>query len=91
MSDELTGCGRNPCFVRRAPDRLLAQQAFCNCSREKLIEKILELEEKATRLQSQLLRVVKFPAALRKMWSGTEVSDWIDDAIDDTHEENSDG
>lgn len=90
MTEELTGCGRNPCFVLRVSDRQLAPQAFCNCSREKLIEKILELEEKATRLQSQMERVVKFPAVLRKMWSGAEVATWIDDAIDDTHEEKSD-
>ena len=44
MIEELTGCGRNPCYVRQVPKGQLAMQAFCNCSRDKLIARIRELE-----------------------------------------------
>lgn len=52
----LTGCGRNPCFVRNTLPGMLTQQAFCNCSREKLIEKILEVEAESAKLQAEQRR-----------------------------------
>jgi hypothetical protein len=42
MNDELAGCGRNPCYVRPAKPGAIAMQAFCNCSREKLIARVKE-------------------------------------------------
>ena len=54
-------------------------------------DRIEEFVAANAKLQGQIDRVGEFPAVLRKMWSGSEVATWIDDAIDNTHEEKSNG
>lgn len=47
---------------------------------------IAALQARIVELEEAQLRVKEFPVVLRKMWSGSEVRFWIDEALNPTQE-----